>query len=121
VRKFLQLHNCETCRTILVDKDKLLTGEHQLFTYFKQSQDIAYKKGLIFVSEEAHAFITKIEVIHNNIFPKLLQTNNTSISKDIIGIIKDVYSVNLTRIFRRVKWFIFIFICKNQMSLGSEI
>jgi hypothetical protein len=97
VRKFLQLHNCETCRTILVDKDKLLTGEHQLFTYFKQSQDIEYEKGLIFVSEEAHAFITKIEVIHNNIFPKLLQTNNTSISKDIIGIIKDVYSVNLTR------------------------
>jgi hypothetical protein len=80
VRKFLQLHNCETCRTILVDKDKLLTGEHQLFTYFKQSQDIEYEKGLIFVSEEAHAFITKTEIIHNDIFPKLLQTNN--ISKD---------------------------------------
>jgi hypothetical protein len=80
VRKFLQLHNCKTCRTILVDKDKLLTGEHQLFTYFKQSQDIAYEKGLIFVSEEAHAFITKTEIIHNDIFPKLLQTNN--ISKD---------------------------------------
>jgi hypothetical protein len=70
-----------------VDKDKLLTGEHQLFTYFKQSQDIAYEKGLIFVSEEAHAFITKTEIIHNDIFPKLLQTNN--ISKDIIGIIKE--------------------------------
>ncbi|KAF2896684.1 hypothetical protein ILUMI_09499 [Ignelater luminosus] len=34
-KKFLKLHACDECRNILLDKAKLLTGEHQLFTYFK--------------------------------------------------------------------------------------
>ncbi|KAF2882625.1 hypothetical protein ILUMI_23551 [Ignelater luminosus] len=39
-KKFLKLHACDECRKILLDKAKLLTGEHQLFTYFKQSDQL---------------------------------------------------------------------------------
>ncbi|XP_045483134.1 uncharacterized protein LOC123688587 [Harmonia axyridis] len=37
-KKFLKLHPCEKCKSLVVDDEKKLTGQHQLFTYFKQGE-----------------------------------------------------------------------------------
>lgn len=86
-RKFLKLHNCDICTSIILDKEKRLVGEHQLFTYFRQSDVLDYiQEGLLFPSNEVYEFLKIIEVIHNNYFYTLLKSN--SVTQDFIHVIR---------------------------------
>lgn len=92
-KKFLKIHNCEVCKQILVDTDKLLTGEHKLFTYFKQSDNIDFSRGLLFVNELVFDFLKKVEVIHNECFAQLLSCK--ILSHDIINTITESCQLKL--------------------------
>ncbi|KAF2887988.1 hypothetical protein ILUMI_18184 [Ignelater luminosus] len=87
-KKFLKLHACDECRNILLDKAKLLTGEHQLFTYFKQSDQLEPHQGLLFVSDETFQFLKIVEAVHNEYFSKLLKS--ISLTEDLLKIIKQI-------------------------------
>jgi hypothetical protein len=75
-----------------LDKEKLLVGEHQLFTYFRQSDALDYvNEGLLFPSNTIYEFLKIIELVHNENFTSLLKSN--SLTEDFIHIIRALPNV----------------------------
>lgn len=106
-RKFLKIHNCEICKSIILDKEKNLVGEHQLFTYFRQSDVLDYvKEGLLFPANEIYTFLKMIEVVHSEHFKTLLKSK--SLTSDFINIIRGLDNIPVVTLCSEVAFDLFL-------------
>jgi hypothetical protein len=120
-RKCLKLHNYDICRFIILDKEKLLVGEHQLFTYFRQSDALDYvNEGLLFPSNTVYQFLKIIELVHNENFTSLLKSN--SLSEDFIHIIRALPNVPIINLCsEEVSNLFFIMFLKMRHHWGARL